>query len=57
MSSHYAMSLDMINRHYQEPNRNRYETRQFWEELYPLALCGLSIIFINFAVEINEFIA
>ena len=35
MSSHFAMSLDMINRHYQEPNRNRYETRQFWEELYP----------------------
>ena len=31
-----AISLDLINRHYQEPNRNRYESRYFWEELYPL---------------------
>ncbi len=32
----FALSLDLINRHYQEPNRNRYESRYFWEELYPL---------------------
>ncbi len=32
----FAISLDLINRHYQEPNRNRFESRYFWEELYPL---------------------
>lgn len=31
-----AISLDLINRHNQEPNRNRYESRYFWEELYTL---------------------
>lgn len=31
-----AISLDLINRHNQEPNRNRYESRYFWEELYQL---------------------
>lgn len=31
-----AISLDLINRHYQEPNRNRFESKYFWEELYPL---------------------
>lgn len=31
-----SVSLDLINRHYQEPNRNRFESRYFWEELYPL---------------------
>ena len=31
-----AISLDLINRHNQEPNRNRYESRYFWEELYKL---------------------
>jgi inosose dehydratase len=37
MNSHrIAISLDLINRHYQEPNRNRYESKYFWEELYPL---------------------
>ena len=35
-SDRIAISLDLINRHYQEPNRNRYESRYFWEELYPL---------------------
>lgn len=35
-SDKIAISLDLINRHYQEPNRNRYESRYFWEELYPL---------------------
>ena len=40
-----AISLDLINRHYQEPNRNRYESRYFWEELYPLiAAAGFSSI-------------
>lgn len=32
----YAISLDMINRHYSEPNRNRYESKYYWEELYTL---------------------
>ncbi len=31
-----AISLDMINRHYSEPNRNRYESKYYWEELYTL---------------------
>jgi inosose dehydratase len=35
-SDHIAISLDLINRHYQEPNRNRFESKYFWEELYPL---------------------
>ena len=40
-----AISLDLINRHNQEPNRNRYESRYFWEELYPLlAAAGFSAI-------------
>lgn len=40
-----AISLDLINRHYQEPNRNRYESRYFWEELYTLiATSGFSAI-------------
>jgi inosose dehydratase len=40
-----AISLDLINRHYQEPNRNRYESRYFWEELYPLiATAGFAAI-------------
>ena len=40
-----AISLDLINRHYQEPNRNRYESRYFWEELYKLiAASGFSKI-------------
>ncbi|MBC2652151.1 sugar phosphate isomerase/epimerase family protein [Novosphingobium aerophilum] len=40
-----AISLDLINRHYQEPNRNRFESRYFWEELYPLvAAAGFAAI-------------
>ncbi|WP_353229972.1 hypothetical protein [Novosphingobium sp.] len=31
-----AISLDLINRHHQQPNRNWFESRYFWEELYPL---------------------
>lgn len=41
----FAISLDLINRHHQEPNRNRYESRYFWEELYSLiAAAGFSAI-------------
>lgn len=40
-----AVSLDLINRHHQEPNRNRYESRYFWEQLYPLiAAAGFAAI-------------
>ncbi|MFM5931570.1 MAG: sugar phosphate isomerase/epimerase family protein [Novosphingobium sp.] len=40
-----AISLDLINRHNQEPNRNRYESRYFWEELYTLvAASGFTAI-------------
>ena len=40
-----AISLDLINRHYQEPNRNRHESRYFWDELYTLiAASGFSAI-------------
>ena len=40
-----AISLDLVNRHYQEPNRNRYESRYFWEELYTLiAASGFTAI-------------
>lgn len=40
-----AISLDLINRHYQEPNRNRYESKYFWEELYRLiAASGFSAV-------------
>ncbi|WDF75045.1 sugar phosphate isomerase/epimerase family protein [Novosphingobium sp. KACC 22771] len=40
-----SISLDLINRHYQEPNRNRYESKYFWEELYKLiAASGFSSI-------------
>lgn len=40
-----AISLDLINRHYQEPNRNRFESKYFWEDLYPLlATAGFSAI-------------
>jgi sugar phosphate isomerase/epimerase len=40
-----AISLDLINRHYQEPNRNRFESKYFWEELYTLiAAAGFSAI-------------
>ena len=35
-SDQISISLDLINRHYQEPNRNRFESRYFWEELYSL---------------------
>lgn len=35
-SDQISISLDLINRHYQEPNRNRFESKYFWEELYPL---------------------
>lgn len=31
-----GFSLDMINVHHQEPNRNRYESKYYWDELYPM---------------------
>jgi inosose dehydratase len=31
-----GISLDLINRHFQEPSRNRYESRYYWDELYRL---------------------
>lgn len=40
-----AISLDLINRHNQEPNRNRFESKYFWEELYTLvAAAGFSTV-------------
>jgi inosose dehydratase len=45
----FAISLDMVNRHYQEPNRNRYESKYYWEELYELiAAAGFRAIEIPF---------
>lgn len=35
-NSQLSISLDMVNRHYSEPNRNRYESKYYWEELYTL---------------------
>jgi len=35
-SMRFGLSLDMINLLFQEPNRNRYESRYYWEELYRL---------------------
>lgn len=35
-SINIGLSLDLINRHHQEPNRNRCESKYYWEELYPL---------------------
>jgi len=44
-----AISLDMVNRHYQEPNRNRYESKYYWEELYELiAAAGFHALEIPF---------
>jgi len=44
-SNDIAISLDLVNRHYQEPNRNRYESKYFWEELYELiSVAGFSAI-------------
>jgi inosose dehydratase len=35
-----GFSLDMINMHHQEPNRNRQESKYYWEELYPLIVAS-----------------
>ena len=44
-----AISLDMVNRHHQEPNRNRYESKYYWEELYELiAAAGFRAVEIPF---------
>ena len=51
MSNNIKMgfSLDMVNIHYQEPNRNRYESKYYWEELYPLmAAAGFTAVEIPF---------
>lgn len=43
--SQIGISLDLINRHYQEPNRNRYESKYYWDELYRLiAAAGYSAV-------------
>lgn len=35
-----AFSLDMVNVHHQEPNRNRYESKYYWDELYPMVVAA-----------------
>ncbi len=32
----FGFSLDLVNLDYQEPNRNRYESKYFWDELFTL---------------------
>ena len=32
----FAISLDMVNLNHQEPNRNRYESKYYWDELLTL---------------------
>lgn len=40
-----AFSLDMVNVHHQEPNRNRYESKYYWDELYPMiAAAGFNAV-------------
>ena len=44
-----GFSLDMVNVHHQEPNRNRYESRYYWDELYPMmSAAGFTAIEIPF---------
>jgi len=35
-----GFSLDMVNVHHQEPNRNRYESKYYWDELYPMIVAA-----------------
>lgn len=35
-----GISLDMVNVHHQEPNRNRYESKYYWDELYPMIVAA-----------------
>lgn len=34
--STFALSLDLVNLDHQEPNRNRYESKYYWDELFTL---------------------
>lgn len=44
-----GISLDMVNVHHQEPNRNRYESKYYWDELYPMiATAGFTAVEIPF---------
>ena len=44
-----GISLDMVNVHHQEPNRNRYESKYYWDELYPMiATAGFRAVEIPF---------
>ena len=39
----------MVNVHHQEPNRNRYESKYYWDELYPMiAAAGFTAVEIPF---------
>lgn len=39
----------MVNVHHQEPNRNRYESKYYWDELYPMiATAGFTAVEIPF---------
>lgn len=35
-----AFSLDMVDVHHQVPNRNRYESKYYWDELYPMVVAA-----------------
>jgi inosose dehydratase len=44
-----GFSLDMVNVQHQEPNRNRYESKYYWDELYPMiAMAGFTTVEIPF---------
>lgn len=44
-----GISLDMVNVHHQEPNRNRYESKYYWDELYPMiSAAGFTAVEIPF---------
>jgi hypothetical protein len=34
--SKFGISLDLVNLLFQEPNRNRYESKYYWDELFTL---------------------
>jgi inosose dehydratase len=36
VQSKFSISLDLVNLLFQEPNRNRYESKYYWDELFPL---------------------
>jgi inosose dehydratase len=44
-----GISLDMVNIHHQEPNRNRYESKYYWDELYSMmSTAGFNAVEIPF---------